>query len=363
MKVLLYLEDGSLYEGSGFGAKKTCVGELVFNTSMTGYQKILTDPSYSGQVITMTYPLMGNYGINEEDNQSDKIYAFGLVAGETCELPANYRCQKSLDTWLTEMNVPGVFGLDTRMITKKIRKEGTLKCVISTEDLSLAQLKAICDEVPLREDYMKEASWAKQEDLAIYKEENFNVAVLDFGIKRSILKALEEKGCNLKIFPYGFTAEQVMAENPDGVFLSNGPGNPAEAEKAIVEVKKLMSAKRGDGRDLPMFGICMGHQILALAAGGQTYKLKYGHRGGNHGVYSKETDRSYITSQNHGFAVKAESIMLHDMEVTEFNLNDQTVEGMRHRKRPIFSVQYHPEASPGPDDGRYLFDKFIDMMK
>ncbi|MCI8608672.1 MAG: glutamine-hydrolyzing carbamoyl-phosphate synthase small subunit [Firmicutes bacterium] len=363
MKGKLYLEDGSLYEGIGFGSIKTCVGELVFQTGMTGYQKILTDPSYSGQIINMTYPILGNYGINGEDNQSDRIYAQGLVCKEYCKTPSNYRCEKDLDTWLKEMDVPGVSGIDTRKLTKKIRKEGTIKCVITTEDVSVEELKKLCDETILRNDYMKEASWAGEEDLAPYVQGNLNVAVLDFGIKRSILEALQKAGCNVKLFPYGFTAEEVMAIEPDGVFLSNGPGDPAEAIEAIGEVRKLMEAERQDGSFLPMFGICMGHQILALAAGGETYQLKYGHRGSNHGVYSKETGRSYITSQNHGFAVKAESLMLKDMEVTEINLNDRTVEGMAHRNRPVFSVQYHPEAGPGPKDGDYLFGKFVKLMK
>ena len=365
MKGQLYLEDGSLYEGDGFGAAATCVGELVFNTSMTGYQKILTDPSYSGQIITMTYPLIGNYGINDEDNQSDKIYAFGLVVKEPCDEPSNYRCKKTLSEWLVEMGIPGVSGLDTRQITKRIRKQGTVKCVISTENKSVMELKKLCDEAELRGDYMKEASWAaaKYSDFSINgAASKYKVAVLDFGIKQSILDDLESYGCGIKIFPYGFTAEEVLASNPDGVFLSNGPGDPEEATEAIAEVKKLMQANKPDGKPLPMFGICMGHQILALAAGGETYKLKYGHRGGNHGVYNKETDRSYITSQNHGYAVKAESMILKNMDVTEVNLNDKTVEGMKHRERPIFSVQYHPEASPGPCDSKYLFEKFTQLM-
>lgn len=401
MKGKLYLEDGSLYEGEGFGSEKTCIGELVFNTSTTGYQKILTDPSYFGQIITMTYPLIGNYGINPEDDQSDRIYAFGLVCREHCPAPSNYRCEKSLDQWLREMDIPGVFGVDTRKITKQIRKQGTIKCVITTENLSIAELKRLCDETVLQGDYMKEASWAGAGHLpdltscpaapteagapteaATLSEtatpdeaatlddagtpvmgNRQRVAVLDFGIKRSILTDLQKAGCDLTLFPYGFTAEEVLAIKPDGVFLSNGPGDPAEATEAILEVRKLMEASRADGSPLPMFGICMGHQILALAAGGETYKMKFGHRGGNHGVYNKETGRSYITSQNHSYAVKAESIMLRDMDVTEINLNDQTVEGMRHKSRPIFSVQYHPEASPGPTDAGYLFGRFVEMMK
>lgn len=377
MKGQLYLADGSLYEGEGFGAAATCVGELVFNTSMTGYQKILTDPSYCGQIITMTYPLIGNYGIHAADDQSDRIYASGLVVREACDAPSNYRCEQSLDTWLRDMGIPAISHVDTRQITKRIRRQGTIKCVISTENKTHAELKKICEAAILRTDYMKEASWAFSDYPDYDKGKNilsgmepprengkrYRVAVLDFGAKRSILDALAAQGCALKIFPYGFTAEEVLASKPDGVFLSNGPGDPEAAKEAILEVRKLMQAQRADGKPLPMFGICMGHQILALAAGGETYKLRYGHRGGNHGVYHKETGRSYITSQNHGYAVRAESMILNHMEVTEINLNDKTVEGMKHRERPIFSVQYHPEANPGPSDSRYLFEKFAALMK
>lgn len=375
MKGQLYLEDGSLYEGEGFGACTTCVGELVFNTSMTGYQKILTDPSYFGQVITMTYPLIGNYGVNSFDNQSDKIYASGLIIRELCDEPSNYRCEKKLSDWLVEMGIPAVSGVDTRKITKRIRQQGTVKCVISTENKSLDELKKLCDETTLRGDYMKEACWAAADypdydagknlslDLDNDTAEFYKVAVLDFGAKKSILDDLTSCGCKIKIFPYGFTAKEVLDSQPDGVFLSNGPGDPEAAVEAIAEVKELMSANRRDGKPLPMFGICMGHQILALAAGGQTYKLKYGHRGGNHGVYNKDTDRGYVTSQNHGYAVKADDMLLKNMEITEINLNDNTVEGMKHKERPIFSVQYHPEANPGPTDSSYLFEKFVEMMK
>lgn len=362
MKGQLYLADGGYYEGEGFGAAATCVGELVFNTSMTGYQKILTDPSYFGQIITMTYPLIGNYGINTGDNQSDKIYAAGLIVREACEAPSNYRCEKSLTKWLEEMGIPAVSHIDTRQLTKRLRKQGTVKCVISTEEKTLGELKKLCEESNLRGDGMKTASWAAAK-YTDYTGGKYRVAVLDFGIKRSILDELEACGCGIKLFPYGFTAEEVLASRPDGVFLSNGPGNPAEATEAIAEVRNLMQAKRADGKAMPMFGICLGHQILALAAGGETYKLKFGHRGGNHGVYNKETERSYITSQNHGYAVKAESMILKNMDVTEVNLNDKTVEGMKHREKPIFSVQYHPEASPGPWDSKYLFEKFTELMK
>ena len=361
MEGLIYLEDGTVFKGIGFGARGTAVGELVFNTSMTGYQKILTDPSYKGQIITMTYPLIGNYGVSDIDNESDGIHAFGLVIKDLCDMPSNSNSVMSLDQWLREQKVPGVFGVDTRQITKKIRKFGTVKCLISTEDISIAEAKELCSKGELRGDWMKEASTKEKyvlEPTAVTEEKPYEVAVLDFGVKTNILRCLQVRNCRLTVYPYGTPAAEILQENPDGIFLTNGPGDPEEAKEAIEEVHNQIRTS-----EVPMFGICMGHQILALALGGKTYKLKYGHRGGNHGVYDKETKRSYITSQNHGYAVQHESIILKGMEVTHLNLNDGTVEGMEHRDLPIFSVQFHPEASPGPDDNAYLFDKFINRMK
>lgn len=362
MEGLVYLEDGTVFKGRGFGFKGTAVGELVFNTSMTGYQKILTDPSYKGQIINMTYPLIGNYGISDIDNESGGIHAFGLVVKDLCDTPSNSHSVKTMDQWLREQKVPGVFGVDTRQITKRIRKTGTVKCLISTEGISISRAKEICDEGSLRGDWMKEVSTKEKYVLAPAVNEKdekpWNVAVIDFGVKANILKCLQARNCRLTVYPYGTKAEDILREKPDGIFLTNGPGDPEEATEAIEEVRNLIRMS-----EIPMFGICMGHQILAIALGGKTYKLKYGHRGGNHGVYDKETKRSYITSQNHGYAVQHESIILKGMEVTHLNLNDGTVEGMEHRDLPIFSVQFHPEASPGPNDNDYLFDKFIKLMK
>ncbi len=365
---LLYLEDGSVFRGKGFGFRGTVVGELVFNTSMTGYQEILTDPSYKGQIITMTYPLIGNYGISAIDNESDKIHAFGMVIRDLCDMPSNAKCVKTLDQWMQEQKTPGIWGIDTRQITKKIRKNGTIKALISTEGISISQARQLCEEGELRGDWMKtvtvekktviEAEPAEAGAGEAAAEEPFNVAVLDFGVKRHILKNLTHRNCRITMYPYGTTAEEIMADDPDGIFLTNGPGDPEQATEAIAEVRKLIREA-----EIPMFGICMGHQILAIALGGKTYKMKFGHRGGNHGVYDKNTKRSYITSQNHGYAVQYESIILKGMEVTHLNLNDGSVEGMEHRDFPIFSVQFHPEASPGPGDNAYLFDKFIDNMK
>ena len=361
MEGLIYLEDGTVFKGKGFGFKGTAVGELVFNTSMTGYQEILTDPSYKGQIITMTYPLIGNYGISEHDNESEGIHAFGLVIKDLCDAPSNSNCIMTLDQWLADQEIPGVYGVDTRQITKKIRKNGTVKCLISTEGISISEAREKCMAGTLRGDWMKEVSVKEKTLLGSTAETDdkpYKVAVLDYGVKRHILKYLRERNCDLTVYPYGTAAEDILADSPDGIFLTNGPGDPEEAVEAIEEIRKLISRS-----EIPMFGICMGHQLLALALGGRTYKLKYGHRGGNHGVYDKDTKRSCITSQNHGYAVKHESIILKVMEVTHLNLNYGTVEGMEHRDLPIFSVQFHPEASPGPNDSGYLFDKFIGMMK
>ena len=361
MEGLIYLEDGTVFKGTGFGFKGTAVGELVFNTAMTGYQKILTDPSYKGQIINMTYPLIGNYGISSVDNESEKVHAFGVVVKDLCDMPSNSNSIMTIDKWLRDMGVPGVFGVDTRQITKKIRNKGTVKCVISTEGISISEAAEICDRGQIRGDWMKEAAVKEKtvmKSLSDSDEKPLSVAVIDFGVKGNILTCLRERNCELTLYPYGTLAEQILAGKPDGIFLTNGPGDPEKAEEAIEEVRHLINMS-----GIPMFGICMGHQVLAIALGGKTYKLKYGHRGGNHGVFDKNTRRSYITSQNHGYAVQYESIILKGMEITHLNLNDGTVEGMEHRDLPIFSVQFHPEASPGPNDTGYLFDKFIAMMK
>lgn len=353
MDGVLYLEDGTVFWGKGFGYEGTFVGELVFNTSMTGYQEILTDPSYAGQIINMTYPLIGNYGINSEENESNKIQARGFVVKAISEKPSNYKCEKSLNEWLEEMKIPGVFDVDTRSITRKVRKEGTMKCIISNKEIDLERLKEMCDEEAIRQDLMKDAG---TKEMVRVPGDSYKVAVLDFGTKNNIISSLKKRNCDIYIFPYGTKYQDIKCVNPDGLLLTNGPGDPKEASEAIEEVKKCIT-------EMPTMGICMGHQILALAVGGDTYKLKYGHRGGNHGVYDKNTGKAYITSQNHGFAVKAESIILKGMDVTHINLNDGTVEGMKHNTLPVFSVQFHPEAAPGPHDTGYLFDDFIRLIE
>ena len=362
MKGIIYLEDGTIYKGKGFGYEGTRVGELVFNTAMTGYQKTLTDPSYKEQIITMTYPLIGNYGINETDYESEQIHAFGLIAKDVCFKPSNWKSVMNIDQWLKEQKVPGVYEVDTREITRKLRNEGNQKCVISTENLSLDALKKICADGVLAADQMKNAG-VKEVVKWERPENKYNVAVLDFGVKKSILDDLYKRGCNLTIYPYGTKARVILAEKPDGVFLTNGPGDPEAAQEAVIITEKLITNSDYGPNQMPIFGICMGHQIIALACGGSTYKLKYGHRGCNHGVFDKNTGRSYITSQNHGYAVRPESIILKGLEVSHLNLNDGTVEGMEHLRKPVFSVQFHPESSPGPNDTGYLFDKFIDLME
>lgn len=349
---LVYLEDGTILKGKGFGNKGTRVGELVFHTAMVGHQKILADPSCKGQIINMTYPLIGNYGISEEDNGALRIHASGLVIKDLCQEPSNSRCIKTLDQWMKEQGIPGVFGVDTRKLTRKIRTEGTMKCVISSEGITIEEAKQLCEETQLKDDWMKAVS-VKGKTVMGHGGQ-YKVAAMDFGLKGELLNELLKRDCQLHLFPYGTSASELLSIQPDGIFLTNGPGNPQAATEAIAETAKLIHMT-----EAPIFGVGMGHQILALAAGGRTVKLKFGHRGGNYGVYDKETKRSHITLQNHSYAVQMESILLRGMEVTHLNLNDGTVEGMEHRDLPVFSVQFHP----GSKDTDYLFDKFINLMK
>jgi carbamoyl-phosphate synthase small subunit len=352
MKAILYLEDGSIYEGKGFGKVGTTFGELIFNTSMTGYQEILTDPSYAGQIINMTYPLIGNYGVNKVENESSKIHAKGFIVKNVSTNPSNYMSENSINEMLEGMGIVGIYGVDTRSITKKIRNSGVLKCIISNEGLSIDEVKELL-KYEIKDDWMKDVS---TKEVTHIPGDGPKVALVDFGVKANIINNLKIKGCDITIFPYNASFEDIMNINPSGVLLSNGPGDPKEVKEAIETAKKLIPK-------IPILGICLGHQILALAVDGDTHKMKYGHRGGNHGVYDIERDKSYITSQNHGYTVDPESIKGKDMIVTHINLNDNTVEGMKHKYLPVFSVQFHPEGSPGPEDSSYIFDKFISVLK
>lgn len=352
---LLALEDGKTFAGRAFGATGTTTGELVFNTSITGYQEILTDPSYAGQVITMTYPEMGNYGTNAEDVESRKIFARGLVVRHLSRRHSSWRASFSLPQYLQQNGIIGIADVDTREITRHIRDKGAMRCAISSEILDPDKLV----EVARKSQQMTGADFTTEVTTPeIYKlgSSGYRIAVMDFGIKRSILENLAEQGCELTVYPAHTKAADILSSKPDAIFLSNGPGDPAACKDVLAELPHLVAAK------LPMFGICLGHQLLALSFGAQTYKLKFGHRGGNQPVKDLTTGKVEITSQNHGFAVDADSLPSH-LELTHINLNDNSVEGFRHKELPIFCVQYHPEASPGPHDARYLFDRFSQLIE
>ena len=368
MKAILLLEDGTVFEGTSFGAKGQKCGEVVFNTSMSGYQEILTDPSYNEQIITMTYPLIGNYGTNKADWESRKIFASGFIVKENCEYPSSWRNKDSLSEYLKKNNVVGLEGIDTRKLVKHIRTEGAMKGIISSTDSNIDKLKKKLANYPglVGRDIVKDVtvkkpySWDKGViDVLNGKkqkpEKKYKVVAFDFGIKQNILRLLCSHGCDVTVVPAKTTTKEVLAQKPDGVFLSNGPGDPAPVSYAIETVKKLLGK-------VPIFGICLGHQILALALGGKSYKLKFGHRGANHPVKNLKTGKIEITSQNHGFCIDIDSLKDRDVELTHINLNDNTLEGLRCKKLPAFSVQYHPEASPGPHDSAYLFAEFIKLM-
>lgn len=358
MKALLALEDGTVFEGRAVGAEGESTGELVFNTSMTGYQEILTDPSYAGQVVTMTYPHIGNYGVNEEDVESRRPFVSGFVMRECCFEPSNQRATQSLPDYLKANNIVAIDGVDTRKITKILRTKGALKCAISTVTMDHAALVEIARQSPdmAGSDFVKEVTVSEAYDYQGSGAGTFKVVALDFGIKENILRLLDESGCNVTVVPSTASADDILARNPDGIFLSNGPGDPAALPYIYPTVEKLIESGK------PIFGICLGHQILAHALGGSTYKLKFGHRGGNQPVQFHENGQVEITAQNHGFAVDPASLNLDEVKITHTHLNDNTCSGMAHKAKPIFSVQYHPESSPGPHDSRYLFKRFTDMM-
>jgi carbamoyl-phosphate synthase small subunit len=370
MKAILALADGKIYEGEAFGASGEVEGEVVFNTSMSGYQEVLTDPSYCGQMVLMTYPLIGNYGVNPEDFESSRPFLKGFIIKELSGIPSNWRSNGTLDQFLKEHGVVGIQGIDTRALTRHIRDAGAQQAVLSTVESDAGVLVArakqsvgivgrdLVKEVTCKEPYFWENDGAGFGESPPAKDNGgklFSVTAYDFGVKRNILRKLTEAGCRVRVVPASTPAEEVLATKPDGVFLSNGPGDPAGVPYAIDNVKHLLDK-------VPIFGICLGHQILIRALGGKTFKLRFGHHGGNQPVMDLRTRKVEITAQNHGFAAEEKSITK-DVEVTSINLNDNTIEGMRHKSLPLFSVQYHPEAAPGPHDSDYLFQEFLEIMK
>jgi len=381
MKAILALEDGSVFHGTGFGARASACGEVCFNTSMTGYQEILTDPSYKGQIVTMTYPLIGNYGVNAQDVESWRPHAAGFVIRELSPVVSNWRADYSLAEYLEKNGIPGIQGIDTRQLTKKLRVRGALNGFITTEDIAEAEaIKRAKEFIFVGVDYVKQVThpeafrWdEKDEQSGAFKLVRGNstvnarehrqplppadipIVAFDFGMKYNILRRLRQQGFQIQVVPATATAAEVLQHKPAGIFLSNGPGDPAALGYAVNTVSEL--TKTG----IPIFGICLGHQILGQALGGKTFKLKFGHRGGNQPVKDLDSGKVEITSQNHGFAVDAGSLPS-DVAVNRINLNDQTVEGLRHKTKPIFCVQYHPEAAPGPHDSTPLFGEFRKMI-
>ena len=353
MKAFLILEDGTVFTGTSIGSTRDMISEIVFNTSMTGYLEVLTDPSYAGQAVVMTYPLIGNYGITP-DMESLKAWPDGYIVRELSRMPSNFRCEGTIQDFLKKYDIPGIAGVDTRALTKILREKGTMNGMITTNEnydleeviskLKNYKVEGVVSKVTCEEKYVLEGTGKK-------------VALLDLGAKKNIAKSLNDRGCEVTVYPADTTAEEIIASNPDGIMLSNGPGDPAECTSIIKEIKKLYET------DIPIFAICLGHQLMALATGGTTYKLKYGHRGGNHPVKDLKSGRVYISSQNHGYVVDAKDLEEKNIAKPAFvNVNDGTNEGMAYEGKNIFTVQFHPEACPGPQDSSYLFDRFMDMM-
>ncbi|MBU0993435.1 MAG: glutamine-hydrolyzing carbamoyl-phosphate synthase small subunit [Proteobacteria bacterium] len=377
MKAILALESGRIFPCRSFTGPGEATGEVVFNTSMTGYQEILTDPSYRGQMVTMTYPLIGNYGVNPEDVESDRIQVSAFIVKEYQDFPSNFRSRGTLADYLKKEGIIGIEDLDTRALTRHIRNAGSMRAVISTEDVAPEILVGKAKNIPdmAGQDLVKLVTtdtpyrWVDNKpslcnmettmlssDIWKHKADKLSVVALDYGIKYNIIRCLEKVGCEVIVVPATTSAADIKSMKPDGIFLSNGPGDPEPVTYAIDTLKKLVGFR-------PMFGICLGHQLLSIALGGKTYKLKFGHRGGNQPAKNLMSSKVEITSQNHGFAVDLDSMTGKSLELVHVNLNDNTVEGFRHKDYPIFAVQYHPEASPGPHDASYLFDEFVNLMK
>ncbi len=354
LKAVLILKDGTILEGTGFGAKTTKVGELVFNTSMVGYQEALTDPSYGGQILLLTYPLIGNYGINKTDFESDKVQVEGFCVREFCNTPVHKESIKTLDEFLKEFKIPGIANIDTRFLVRKIRNYGVMPAVIATYDENI-NTKKLLDDLTFNYSSINFVEKVSTQKPKVYGEGKKRVVLIDYGVKMSIVRELVARGVKVIVVPCFATLEDIRAHEPDGILLSNGPGDPAILIDAHKTIRMLAD------KDYPMFGICLGHQLITHAFGGSTFKLKFGHRGSNHPVIDLAKNRICITTQNHGFA-SDEKTLPKELEVTHYNLNDKTIEGLQHKSKQIFSVQYHPEASPGPHDSKYLFNEFVKIL-
>jgi carbamoyl-phosphate synthase small subunit len=374
MKAILFLEDGFYLEGVSFGKEGETIGEVVFNTAMTGYQEILTDPSYKGQIVCMTYPLIGNYGANDQDTESRKIWPEGFIVKEKSRITSNWRAKKSLEEYLKENNIVGIEGVDTRAVTKRIRERGSMKGIISTIDFNLKSLKEKLEKSPsiVGQDLVKEVSCSEiyewEQNLGMRrmhqeKIEKFCVVVIDCGVKFSILRSLKERIEKIIVVPANTSLEEILKLKPDGILFSNGPGDPEPVKYVIETAKELIARLKRKELKIAVMGICLGHQILGLAFGGKAKKLKFGHHGGNHPVKDLETTKIDITSQNHNFVIPPETIPEEGLIQTHLNLYDHTPEGSKHKNLPIFSVQFHPEAGPGPFDARYIFGKFVNLIK
>jgi len=357
-KAILVLEDGRTFQGASFGADGETFGEMVFNTSMSGYQEILTDPSYAGQIVCMTYPLIGNYGVNEADVESRKAWVEGFVVREASRIVSNWRSTESLDDYLKRNNIVGIEHIDTRALVRHIREKGAMRAGISTIETDPQALlkKILASPEMANRELASSVTIDEQFDYPAADSEEFHIVAYDFGVKTNSLREFSKFGCRVTVVPADTSANDVMALKPDGIFLSNGPGDPSSMESVIDEIKKLTETQT------PIFGICLGHQLIGSAFGGETYKLKFGHRGGNQPIKDLTTGKIEIASHNHGFAVDAATLPA-DVEITHVNLNDNTVAGLRHKTLPVFSVQYHPESAPGPHDSEYLFERFVELMK